>query len=119
MASNIKNFDEFLNARKAYSKLVSDVERKLRRVGIELVTEIGSIQTVNFNWHSHESICSEVSNLGFFEELNQGERFALAIAVSEETANGFCDDSEIELVNNFFNIKITREIISRIGSRFI
>lgn len=118
MKTKIKNFEDFLTARNNFYASLGNIELELRRVGIELNTKTTGLGVV-LNWHQMDDITKQVGKRDFFNPLTSEECFALAIAVSEELSNGYCDSSVIDLVNKFFNVGITREIINKMHGEFI
>jgi len=108
-----------LNTFSSFSEIASqvvNVTRDFSRLGII----INSTMEISYKWQKVEYINTAVKedspfNLGMpFEE-----NVALSMAITQEERNNRVDDYEIEMVNKFFNIIVTREMISKLGSKYI
>lgn len=86
-----------------------------RRLGIE----INSSSEIVYTWQKVEYINKEVTKLDFFNQLSFSEKLALCLACTEEDRNNHVDDSEIWEVNKFFEVKVTRDLVTKMHSRFI
>lgn len=60
-----------------------------------------------------------ISRLGIFDQPTLEEKIALCLAVTEEDQNDHIDNSYIDFVNRFFNINVTRTLVSKMHSKFI
>ena len=103
-------------------KNVYDIQNQLyaklnafRRLGIELSTS----SEITYTWQKVEYINEEVNKLDFFDELSFAEKLALCLACTEEDRNNHVEDDEIEAVSKFFEVKVTRDLVTKMHSRFI
>lgn len=51
--------------------------------------------------------------------LPLAQSVALCLACTEEDRNNHIDEEEIEMVNKFFNIKVTRELVRKMHGKYI
>ena len=109
----IKNFTQLVKVQNEISASLYP----LKNLGIFINSEID----FTYNFESIDYINEEVKKLSndFFNSLTFQQKLALCLAVTEEDRNNHVDDYEIELVNKFFDVKITRDLISKMHSRFI
>jgi hypothetical protein len=95
---------------------VVNVTRAFSHLGII----IHSTMEISYKWQKVEYINSAVKEDDF---MGVGMPFennvALAMAITQEERNNHVDDHELEMVNKFFNITVTREMISKLGSKYI
>ena len=87
--------------------------KELKRFNI-LISESAEI---SFNFPDY--IKEEINKLGFFEKPSFQSKVALALACTEEDRNNYLEDSEIEFINKFFSLKVDRELITKMHSKYI
>lgn len=95
--------------------LVNVGKQKLDRLGIILDNH----GYMSYNWEKCDYI--QKAAKGPFGEysLDFKEKLALALAVTEEERNNHIDDQDIDFINRFFNVDITRSDISKLHSKYI
>jgi len=76
---------------------------------------------IRFCWEESKDIVARVKEYSFLGDgtISLKDAVTLAIAENQEACNGHCDDYDIELVNTFFGLDITRAHISKISGIFI
>ena len=114
MALKITTLKEF---NKAKSILAAPL-RNLQCLGIDLTTS-NSVFDYKLNWQDYDSIAQAVFDLDFFNQLNQSEEIALALAVTQEHRNDYLLQCEIDSINTFFELEIDQTLISKMGGQFI
>lgn len=106
--SNFEKFRNLINE-------VNQIKKPLYRLGVILLDN----GCVAYNWQDDESIMASVNKLGWPEELTFEEKISLSLALTQEHGNSFIDQSEIDLVNKFFGINITFEMVQSMNNDFI
>lgn len=106
----MKTYDQFLLA----LCNISYAAYPFKQLGISIGEE-----GIRFNWQSVPYIKNAVDDFTWRCGLPMQSAMALAIACTEETRNNYVDDSEIEAVNKFFKVNVTRQLISKFHSKFI
>lgn len=104
-----KTFTEMTSALSA----IQPVRRELYKLGIE-ISDYSEIVLIFPDY-----IREKLDALCFFEQLNLDQEIALILACTQEDRNNYLDQSEIDFINKFFDLKITGEEINRIGSEYI
>jgi hypothetical protein len=99
---------------------VQETFRRFANLGINL--DGGEFQLIfhwELNWEKDENINKKVKELSWNEMPSFEEKFALAMAIAQEELNNYLYAEDIDMVNKFFDVNITRQMIEKMGSRFI
>lgn len=107
----IKTYTEFL----ALQSGVNGTSQILKRLGIDVDTDCGVV----YNWQKIEYINRAVSQDSWGCGLLLQDALALTLACTEEDRNNHIEDSEIEEVNRFFGVKVTRDLVTQLHSKYI
>ena len=92
----------------------AQVAVKLKKLGIFLSLYDSSI---DYKFECNTSLTTRLEQ-DFPFGLPLEKKIAMALTETQERRNNHLDDEEIEFINKFFGLKITREDIKRMG-RFI
>jgi hypothetical protein len=106
---NFKNTVSFL------SSIRSSVY-PLKSLGIHVNLEDCEI---SYEWQKAKYIANAVAQDTWGYGLPMESALALALAYTEEDKNNHIEDCEIEAVNSFFDVKITRSLINKLNSKYI
>lgn len=106
----IKTFEQFQTA----SAPVQYAIHQLRQLNMKLTINNDII------FEFPEYVATEVAKAeNDFLGITWGEKIALALACTEEDRNNHIDDSDIDFVNKFFSLELSRKDISKMHSKYI
>jgi hypothetical protein len=74
---------------------------------------------VSYAWQKVEHINKVVSSKDFFDELTFKEKLTLQLAEKQESQNGYIQQDQIDLVNKFFAMDITFDLVQKFNSEYI
>ena len=94
---------------------VDSIKNQLYLYGITHISNFG----IKFKYEDNSSVMKKISKLEFYELLNLKEKVALSLADTQESANDYLDDADINFINDFFGYDIDHDLINSIGNRFI
>ena len=109
--NKIKSFEQLINKQREINQVINI----FYKLGIDILPT----SEIRFNWQKCDNINNKVNSLDFFDQLTFTEKLALSIALNEEESNGFVDNSDISEVNQFFNVKVTRDLICQMNKKFV
>lgn len=106
-----KNYEQFLSLQSEYRSIIL----QLSKLGINL-KEFGYVQ---YCWEEIDYIKKEANLNDPFFGISFKDSIALALACTEEDRNNHVDDYEIEVINKFFNLNVSRNDITEMHSKYI
>ncbi len=105
-----------------YEKTISQLQDvraavyPFHRLGITVNLQDGGI---DYCWQKVAYIVEIVKEDTWGAGLPMQSAMALSLACTEEERNNHVEDDEIEAINKFFNVQITRELVSKFHSKYI
>lgn len=111
MKNQIKTYQQFTQAMMPINSSI----QSLSRLGV-YVQYNGCI---NYEWEKIDYIMNEVNSLKFPFQLSTKEMLALQLACAQETQNEYIDQSQINIVNNFFELDITFDLVQKFNADYI